>query len=138
MKLRGFVLGYNRFAVLPEIPRVADVMRALQKTEQEEAFDASRTSPSTYSLNVMLVAEAVRSDVAYFPGIEGQDAEWLIARAIIELCPEEARCLLVGAYVAAKRSAGETVEIDGLSRAQIRRICTCERCRRSFTPLRPP
>jgi hypothetical protein len=49
----------------------------------------------------------------------------MIARVIIDLCPEDAKCLLNKPFIEAKRWAGDSVPAKGTDEAALIDACTC-------------
>src|SRR3990167_5669716 len=126
----GVHFDYCPDAVVPEIPHVQDVLYAMRLTDAQESFEFCVGNHATYIVNVGLVIVAVGYDVLCMePRYDEAKARTIIARAIIELCPEDARCLFNSAYTQAQEIAGEKVYFRTTSREQLLSACGCSRCK---------
>lgn len=124
LKRAGIRFDFCPNAVAPEIPYVQDVLFALRLTDEQKNYDFCAANHVAYIVNVALVVAAVGYGVLCMEPYDQAEAKKIIARAIIELCPEEAKCLFQSAYMEAKRIVGE--EIPPADTA-----CTCPRCNES-------
>ncbi|MCR4278791.1 MAG: hypothetical protein NUV81_02715 [bacterium] len=129
-KFRKF--AYCGSALTPEIPIVSDVLSVVwQDSSLDHFYSDAISNFTTYADNVVLVAGAVNEDVLRMPRTPDGEAQArkLVAEAIIELCPEEAKCLFNPAYAEALREAGKGVRISGGDAVQLKAFCTCVKCR---------
>lgn len=122
----GIRFDFCRFAVVPEIPHVQDVIYALRLSEEEKKYRFCLQNHITYIANVHLVATAVIGSMQF--AVESKMRQ-IIAQAIIELCPDEARCLFNSAFVEAKELAGQEVPPKDANREQLLASCSCTECR---------
>lgn len=76
-------------AAVPEIPYVQDVLYALRLSESDFYYGFCATNHSTYVHNVHLVAAAVAHDVLNMEQGSEEKARRIIAKKILEMCPEE-------------------------------------------------
>ena len=129
-KKAGICFSYSTFAAVPEIPRVADVLFALRLSEHEENYSFCVNNHEIYVANVHLVAAAVCFEVLFMRPYDEAKARKIIAKAIVDLCPEEARCLFESAFVDAKIAAGEGLPVArSADRETLRWACVCRKCR---------
>ena len=124
LKKAGIRFDFCPNAVAPEIPYVEDVLFALRLTDEQKYYDFCVANHRTYIVNVGLVIAAVGYAVFDRDNFNEAESRKAIARAIIELCPEEAKCFFRSAYMEAKRIVGE--EIPPADAA-----CLCPRCSES-------
>lgn len=127
-KNAGIRFDHSEHAVVPEIPRVQDVLFALRLVERQEDYEFCVNNHSPYVANVGLVIAATSDDVLNMRRYDEGEARKIIARAIVDLCPEEARCLFSSAYIEALKTAGQIVP-ELTSREQIIAACSCRKCR---------
>lgn len=131
----GIRFSYCREAVYPQIPYTQDVLFVLQLSEQRDArgyySPAGAGNWGEYIANVMLVSAVVASELLI--SMEPYDetkARKIIANAIVDLCPDEAKCLFVGAYADAKKLADEaTPNVTEMSREECILACSCTNCK---------
>jgi hypothetical protein len=128
LKRAGICFDFCPNAVVPEIPRVDDVLFALRLTDKQKYFDFCVANHRTYIVNLGLVIAAVGYAIFNTEHYNETESRKVIARAILELCPEEAKCFFRSAYVEAKRIVGEKVPSRGASRDDLIAACTCPRC----------
>lgn len=132
-KKAGIELCYCRYAMFPQIPYVQDVLYILQLSGEKDA--RNNYSPegaanwSTYIENAVLVAAAVGYKVLGMEPYDEAEARKIIAGAIIELCPAEARCFFNSAYAEATRIEGHEVPPKTAYAKTLRRACSCLYCR---------
>ena len=109
----GIRFSYSRAATFPQIPYVQDVFFVLQlsdKKDERNYYSSASANWPEYIENLMLLAAAVAPMVLVPEGhYNGAEARKVIARAIMDLCPDEAKCLFNHAFVEAKKAAGEEV-----------------------------
>ncbi|MBD3281932.1 hypothetical protein GF391_04275 [Candidatus Uhrbacteria bacterium] len=96
----GIKLHFCPDACVPEIPRVQDVLYALQLVEKDECYRFGLGNHITYVRNVHIVASAVSYDVLGMERYDEREARRIIAGTIFQLCPDEARC---SEYISAYR-----------------------------------
>jgi len=129
LKKAGICFDFCPDAVVPEIPKVQDVLFAMRLVETDESYIFARDNHSTYVVNVGLVIAAVGHKVLGIRWDEEITRRQVIAKAIVELCPSEARCLFNSAYVDAKRIAGEAIPMpEKPGRDTLLEACECNSC----------
>jgi len=131
LKKAGIRFDFCPNAVAPEIPYVEDVLFALRLTDEQKYFDFCVANHRTYIVNVGLVIAAVGYAIFDREHYNEAESRKAIARAIIELCPEEAKCFFRSAYVEAKKIVGEEVPPRGANRDEFSAACMCPRCSES-------
>lgn len=112
-------LESSHFVTEPEIPFVQDILFALRLSEKQIAFDAGLGSHSAYIVNACLTAASVAHEIVSMEFFDEGKARLIIARAIIALCPEEAKCFYKKGYVDAMQTLGQTVPGP---------LCVCANC----------
>jgi len=128
---------FCRDAVVPEIPRVQDVLYALRLTDEQKSFDFCRDNHATYIVNVGLVIVAIGYKVLSMERYDEAVARKLIAEAIIALCPPEAKCLFNSAFVEAQEIfVGKPAPSKTASRRDVLDACGCAECTRMATEER--
>jgi hypothetical protein len=128
LKRAGIHFDFCPNAVAPEIPYVQDVLFALRLTDEQKYFDFCVANHRTYIVNVGLVIAAVGYVIFDREHYNEAESRKAIARAILELCPEEARCLHRSAYIEARKIAREAIPPEGMSREQLLKRCSCPLC----------
>ena len=125
MKKAGFRFSHTNSATIPEIPFIQDVLFTLQLTDRDRNYGACLVHHPPYTANVLLVAAGVAEHIriAHQDGLHKQT----IAQAIVDLCPDEAKCLFIPAYAEAWATLGH--EVKRTSREQLWLQCGCPRCR---------
>ncbi|MDD5726527.1 MAG: hypothetical protein PHC53_03940 [Patescibacteria group bacterium] len=93
-------------AAVPEIPRVQDVLFALRLTDEQDYYEFCRSNHELYNMNVHLAAAACAFEVMIMRPYDESAARKLIAQVIVDLCPEDARCVEFPAYKEAMQIAG--------------------------------
>ncbi len=99
----GFRLSYCIDCGVREIPSVLDVLYALHLSDKQEYYEFSLANHSPYIANVHLVAATL--DVSSLMPYDEKTKREIIACAILELCPEEAKCVEYPAYSELLRQA---------------------------------
>lgn len=117
--------SYHSDALATEIPRVADVLYVLRLSYENEEYYSNH---EVYVANVHLVAAAICHEVTFMQPYDKALARRIIAVAIVDLCPNEARCLLNSAFAEAKLLAGDKVPASTANREALLRACTCLKC----------
>ncbi len=105
----GIGFDYCPNACVPEIPRVQDVLYALHAVKEDEVYNFCLSNHITYVRNVHMVAATVAYDVLGMERYDEQKARKIIAGAIFQLCPDEARC---SEYIEAYRKVLEILGHD--------------------------
>lgn len=131
LKKAGICFDFCLNAVVPEIPYVQDVLFALRLTDEQKYYDFCVANCRTYIVNVGLVIAAVGYAIFDKDHYNETESRKAIARAIIDLCPEEAKCLFRSAYVEARKIVGEDIPPKGASRDELIATCRCPRCSES-------
>lgn len=124
LKKAGIHFDFCLNAVVPEIPYVQDVLFALRLTDEQKYFDFCVANCRTYIVNMGLVIAAVGYAIFDKDHYNETESRKAIARAILDLCPEEAKCLFRSAYVEARKIVGEDIPPADAA-------CTCPRCSES-------
>jgi len=125
LKKAGVRFSYSANAMVPEIPYIQDVLYALHLVEFGKRFDFCLGSHPPYVSNVMLAAAAATYGI--HDAQERKEYDRIIAQAIVDLCPDEAKCLFNPAYAEAWAALGHEVKLT--SREQLLLQCGCPRCR---------
>jgi hypothetical protein len=131
----GIRLSYSEYACFPQIPHTQDVLYALQLSDQKDERDyyspAGAGNWGTYIENLMLVSAVVGADVLCMEPYDEAGAKKIVAQAIIDLCPEEAKCLFDSAFVEARMLVDETTpDVVRLPRRELILFCGCRKCAR--------
>lgn len=105
----GICFDYCPDACVPEIPYVQDVLFALTLAKEDECYRFCTCNHITYVRNVHMVASAVAYDVLGMERYHEQEARKIIAGAIYQLCPDDARCSM---YIDAYRKILEILRHD--------------------------
>jgi len=120
----GFRFSYCMDCVCSQIPTVQDVLYALHMTDSHEHYELMLSNHEPYVANVHLVAAAAGLEVLVMRPRNEQEMRKIIGQAIVDLCPDEARCVKYQnhnhAYVMAMKEAG--LEIPAHNHA------TCPHC----------
>jgi hypothetical protein len=127
-KKAGIHFLHCRFAAVPEIPYVQDVLYALRLTDTQEYYDFCVSNHATYVINVGLVIAAVAGEVLTMERYDEAEARKMIARAILELTAERDKCLFNSAVIKAAQEAG-TPLTDSTDWAILTSTCRCPQCR---------
>lgn len=132
-KKAGIYFYYCRNAVFPQIPRVQDVLYVLQLADKKDArgnyCPAGAANWGEYIANTVLVAAAVASKVLYMERYDEEQARKIIAEAILELCPPEAKCLFHDAFVEAQEVfVGQPAPSRRADRETLLTSCGCANC----------
>lgn len=134
LKKAGIGFSYSRNGVFPQIPRVQDVLFVLQLTDKKDVKNyyspVGAANWGTYIANLMLVAAAVASKLFYMRGFSEATAKRIVAEAILELCPPEAKCLFHDAFVEAQEIfTGQPAPSRNASRETLLATCGCSDCK---------
>ena len=135
----GVRCHYFHPAAISDIPRVVDVLFVLGFSKQDDCYifrPSNKLNHEAYVANVHRVVVATGFKVVDKWSRNQAAALRIIARAIVNLCPEEARCLFVSAFAEAKLLAGDDVPPPGSDYETLVRACTCVKCRR-FVSSKP-
>lgn len=132
-KQAGIRFDYCRAAVVPEVPYVQDVLYALRLSEEQKNYDFCRSNHELYNANVHTVAAAVGFEIMSMRPYDEAKARQIIAKAIIELCPDEARCLFNNAYYEAVKLIGEEVPPKSADAETIQWVCSCPHCKEALS-----
>lgn len=131
-KSAGIAFAYSGSAMYPQIPSVKDVLYVLKIEEKPDAYDIALANYYDYVGNVALVV-AVTSHVVLDPNLDTMTREMIVALSIIDLCPDEAKCLFNPRYVDALRVTNQDDELEralapGASREDLIKACMCPEC----------
>lgn len=130
--LDPFTLSFCQDAAAPEIPDVQDVLYALRLAEADRSYEFCLRNHMTYVMNVHLVAAKLASEVQIAAMLHQQGeatTRRYIAGKIVDLCPPEAKCLFVSAYVRAMRLAEREIpSTAGCDRWTRMQCCGCSKC----------
>lgn len=120
---------YSPYATTPQIPSVTDVLYVLGLSKEDKYYGMCERLHRLYVDNVNFVLNVVGFEVAGLLPCNEAAARRAIARAIIDLCPEKARCLFNPEFVEAKVALGEEVPPRTANVHERRRACDCQDCR---------
>ena len=121
---------FNHHDDVPQIPRLQDVLYVLELSQRQEYYSICyQNNDVSYLMNIRIVVEAVGNKVKALWPSDDAEARRIIARSIIDLCPEEARCLFREAFISAKRLAGDSVPGENGDETTLLEACTCSYCR---------
>lgn len=140
-------LDYCDSCCVPNLPTVDGVLYVAQMIEEPNGFRDGRANGVGFMQNCLLVATAVYTVVDYdcreekiiggrtWRIVNVAMARKVVARAIIEMLPDEAKCLFVRAFTDALEILGENPELtgEGSDRDKTVRACTCPKCREMAT-----
>lgn len=134
MKDAGVRFSYTREGVFPQIPYTQDVLYVLRLADAPHERGAYNSTGvmnfPTYTQNLLLVASGV-SDVLFMDPFDGDQARKVVAEAILDLCPEDAKCLFHDALVDAHENfVGQLAPSRGMSRDAILSVCSCRSCQK--------
>lgn len=124
----GIRLDYSPNAMVPEIPYIEDVLYVLNLNHDDKYYRLCMSNHSTYIANVALVVAAISDEVLNMELYDEKLARRMIAKAIIDLCPDNARCLFNQAFAEAKKELGDDPP-QATSADELRQACGCEHCR---------
>jgi hypothetical protein len=113
IKRAGIRFDHCCSAVVPEIPHVQDVLYAMRLSDEQECYEFCVGNHSTYVVNVGIVIAAVGYRVLGMERYSEVTARTIIARAIIDLCPESAKLHGATAYEEALKVVGEAPDPRG-------------------------
>ncbi len=119
--------AYYGDATVPEIPYVQDVLYVFRLSDKEARYEFGLEHHPPYISNVLMTAARVADRLFRLDERDDAARKKLIAETVIELCPEEARCLFNPAYAEALRMSGQYVPT--VLTEQTGPQCGCCRCR---------
>lgn len=137
-KKAGIQLNYCPNATVPQIPRISDVLYVLRLKEEETYFSFGCGNHPPYVTNVLLVAAAVAYEVLSMRTYDEIAVKKIIAQAIFDLCPEDARCLFNTAFMEAASYAEKlnlAPQACTVNEEPLRSICSCARCQEVGVPV---
>lgn len=114
-------------ATVPEIPHVQDVLYVFHLSNHDARYEFGLQHHPPYVCNVVMTAARVADRLFRIDEREAVARQKMIAEEIIELCPEEARCLFNAAYSEACRLTGK--RLPSINAEQTSLQCGCRRCR---------
>ena len=134
MKVADVRFSYVPEGMFPQIPYTQDVLYVLRLADAPHDRGAYNPSGAmnfpTYTQNLLLVASGV-SNVLFMDPFDGDQARKIVAEAILDLCPEDAKCLFHHALVDAHENfVGQPAPSRGKSRDELLRICGCRSCQK--------
>lgn len=118
---------YHGHAIVPEIPYVQDIMYVFRLSDEDMFYEFGLEHHPPYIRNVVMTAARVADKLFQLDELDDATRQKLTAETIIELCPEEARCLFNPAYSEALALTGK--HIPRINHKQLRLQCGCCRCR---------
>lgn len=122
----GLALAYPKNTWAQRLPEIQDVLYVLRLTEEQRSFTPFQDVNPAYIRNTLLVAAAV-SDVIYDAHQKDpEQARRIIATAIVELAPKEARCLRNQDFAAARTVLDRALE--NKAQEEMVDVCECESC----------
>lgn len=126
----GIYFDACRYAAVPEIPHVQDVLYSLRLSDEQKCYDFCVNNHATYVVNVALVVTAVGYDVLCMERYDEQKARKVIAQAILDLTAPEDKCLFNNALEeAAEVVTDEPAPSRSMDRETLWRTCGCASCR---------
>lgn len=129
LKKAGVYLDRCRFAVVPEIPVVQDVLYALRMSDEQKYYDFCLSNHEIYVTNVHLVAAAVGFEVASMRPYDEARARKIIAQAILDLTRPKDKCLFDSALAeAAEVVVGKPAPSKFGDRETLLATCGCASC----------
>lgn len=126
LKKAGIRFSYSPDGPDPQIPYILDVLFTLRLVEHDKRFIFCLDNHPLYAANVLLAASMAATD-AIKARRERSGHERIIAQAIVDLCPDGARCLFNPAYAEAWASLGH--DVPRTSREKLLVLCGCANCR---------
>lgn len=127
LKKAAVCFSHCRDAGVPEIPYIQDVLYVLEISADQHAYTFGVRNHSTYIVNVCLAAAAVGHDVLNMEKYDEIKARKIVARAILDLCTNEDRCLFNPSVCEAMKELGHIVPA---ARDDLIRTCNCPSCKR--------
>lgn len=118
--------SHSRYAGVPEIPYVQDVLYSLRLSEAEKYYNFCLLNHPTYIENVGLVIAAIAGDV--LTATDESEARKIIGRAILDLTEEKDKCLFNSAVTAASEEVGVPLT-QSSDWAVLVSTCACPACR---------
>jgi len=133
LKAAGIRFSYCKFSTLPEIPCVTDVLYAMELGEKQECYSFCVGNHATYTENIGLVLAATAVNVLCQERYDEAIARKIIAEAILDLCPDEAKCLFNSAFVNAQEIAsGVPAPSKTAKYKDIVLACGCSSCKQKL------
>jgi hypothetical protein len=130
-KKAGVRFDHSRFAVVPEIPYVQDVLYALRLSDAQKYYDICLANHPTYVVNVGLVIAATGYAVLCMERFDESEARKIIAQAILELTRPEDRCLFNPALIEAEEAiTGKPAPSRTADREKTIAACGCAGCKK--------
>lgn len=120
----------------PQIQYIRDVLYIMRCVDQPLYFIMAKRDSPTYIANLGLVLAAGAEEFIKIR-VNGQESlETALAKLILLMCPNEACCLYVDAYVEASvRSGTLTIKANNLTPMERRELCGCPRCNEPLREL---
>lgn len=124
----------------PQIPWVIDVLFFMHRTKSQQFYALGRSRYPAYVSNVGMVTLTVLEQIQKIVPYDENLANTIIAEAIIELCPLDARCLLEPGYAQALKIAEDSrYPADILDiplctipdKDALREACKCPSCKKA-------
>jgi len=124
---------YTMAAMFPQIPYVQDVLYVLQLSDKKDErgyySPAGNANFGEYIRNLMLAAFWATNTNEALSRYPDKWVRHLVAKAIIELCPPEAKCLFNPAFlIAFEELTDKPVRYDGKNRKSLLEACGCPQC----------
>ncbi len=128
-KSAGIAFAYSGSAMYPQIPSVKDVLYVLRIEEKPDVYQSALGNHYDYVSNVALVVSAVAFNVLD-DMLDTMTREMVVALAIIDLCPDEARCLSNPRYADVFRIVNQDPSLEpalapDATREILQGFCTC-------------
>lgn len=136
MKSAGVRFSYTPEGMFPQIPYTQDVLYILQLVDalhNRGAYNPSGVMNfPTYTQNLLLVASCV-SEVLCMDPFDGDQARKVVAEAILDLCPDDAKCLFHTAFVDAQENfVGMPAPSKNMTRYELLCTCVCAACQKAL------
>lgn len=123
----GLRLAYDQDSPIPQIPYVQDVLYIIHLSGEEKFYEICLFRHPTYIANTLLVAAAVAHEITGPVPVNRPEMLKAVARTIMDLCPEKARCLLIPGFAQAEHVLG-LAKTENRSPAELALLCGCARC----------
>lgn len=130
-------LFFTEHAMIPQIPRVQDVLHALRYADTPDALGYYSTVGAgnwpLYIANVIHIADVVVLDLLALEPYDHDQARKIVAQAIMDRLPAEAKCLFVSEFVELQEIVvGTKAPSRTSSRSEILKVCGCSSCARNL------